>query len=65
MIKSMEKLLDEPTDMTHLACETQFAMALGNCGRKAQAAIPILIKASNSTNASLSLIATQSLKLIQ
>ena len=65
MIKSMEKLLDEPTDMTHLACETQFAMALGNCGRKAQAAIPVLTKASNSTNASLSLIATQSLKLIQ
>ena len=64
MIKSMKKLLDEPTDMTHLACETQFAMALGNCGRKAQAAIPVLIEASNSTNASLSLIATQSLKLI-
>ena len=65
MINSMKKLLDEPTDMTHLACETQFAMALGYCGKKAQAAIPVLIEASNSTNTSLSLIAIQSLKLIQ
>ena len=66
MIKAMEQLMSHgATNSTLLSCETQFAIALGYCGRGAQAAIPVLTEAANSTNAVLSQFATESLKRIQ